>query len=197
MMTGPYQTDQTLARTVPLPGSPLLELPSSAPSRLPAGRSVNRPRNRAFTRCSAPAPIPGSTPTGRCANVCACRSPIAGPFDHRAVPGRGANVCATLRPITSPRARAGCFPRSANVCAAPTDGWPVRRQTQPAPSARRAWGSGVGWGAIVCATLPSITSPRARAGCFPRSANVCAGCRPACGNLLACEVDLVVRANSA
>jgi hypothetical protein len=101
MMTGAFQTDHSLARTVPLPGSPLLELPSGALARPPAGRPVNRPRDRAFTRCPAPAPVPASTRNGR-----------------------GANVCATLRFITSPRARAGCFPRSAihYACSSPMAG---------------------------------------------------------------------------
>ena len=62
MLTGANQTDRTLARTVPLPGSMLLGVPGSAPARPPAGRSAKRPLNRASTRFPARAPIPVSTP---------------------------------------------------------------------------------------------------------------------------------------
>ena len=174
MMTGANQNDQKLVRTVPLQGSPLLELPRTARARLLVGRSLNRP----LTRCPAPEPIPASTATGRGANVCACRSPIAGPLDHRAVTDRGANVCVDAArpaaPVPSPDVFLGV-----QTCARrrPTTGVFAAEHNPRHPLARRG---AAGRGANVCATLRSIASSRARSGCFPRGANVCAGCRPAC-----------------
>ncbi len=151
MMTGAIQNDQELARTVPLQGSPLLELPRTARARLLVGRSLNR----SLTRCPAPEPIPASTATGRGANVCVVAARPAAPVPSPDV-FLGVQTCARRRPTT------GVFAAEHNP---------------RHPLARRG---AAGRGANVCATLRSIASSRARSGCFPRGANVCAGCRPAC-----------------